>query len=853
MRQLIKISLYMLLLFCFTISGSAYTAEKKKEEPKKETKAEREARLKREAERKAKAEPVMLEFWDNLKGNSLSALQGNKNYPDAADSWEFIDSLQYDFSNIKKDFGARIRGYIVPEKSLRYTFWISACGPCSMWLSTDDSPANLEQIISMKDGTRKWDFEQRADQKSKPIVLKDGKKYYFEVLMKIGNPRDKHLQVEWSAQKMKRVEFDDYALRRYDPKARKISEPQNFKLEKVSDQMALLTWDPPEKSGVLEYYELYRDRKKIAEVMGRSYIDVEVNPGKTHEYQLLATPIKGSKGDRSDKVEAKIPEDTGGTGKGLKMALYEGMEFDGRIGAKTDERVEFACSIKKRASTKLKDDEPFGIMWTGFIEPRYDEEYTFTCDIGTGKRRWNGDMFRLVIGNDVVIDKWHWKQNDQTGKIKLKAGEKYPITIMYVTKRTADALCKLYWESYSQPFMPISKRQLYAPEETKEDDLSIQISRTIETHVSPAWVEGKLGNNVDMVQAKIQCARSWKDVPVQMIKRWTGNGFFLGNDEQLGINLNRNFPANIKIRTAKLDSKRKDKVETEKIEDTTIKWTPLILNKYDAWETYYLKAGDRLLVQPDEKKDFPVLITAAHSEDKLPFFTREIKANDDIDIRFAKAGTYSIAVKSLDKNQNLELGIEIQVFDAKPEPIPCHYFYAATFPDNIAEKKVLNCSGEKKDKHCSVEPLDYRSLYTDRSSDGKLRLKPIRENGFYDYIVRLPDGRGITKGTVVPFRIDYKSRKDVRLIEELDDGTQIVCSELTMKPHVPGIKLDLMTIISGLTLSNSRTRMTITTNDLPVDELGEGRLNIVVIRDKAVANKYCNGWHAKFHNISISF
>lgn len=196
--------------------------------------------------------------------------------------------------------------------------------------------------------------------------------------------------------------------------------------------------------------------------------------------------------------------------------------------------------------------------------------------------------------------------------------------------------------------------------------------------------------------------------------------------------------------------------------------------------------------------------------------------------------------------------VTVQVVGVNPALLPCEYNFSAVFPPNVAGKNLLGCSGEDK-PYCMAEPLDADSLYLKRNDKGGLLVNPLKENGKYDYLVRLPDGRGVAMGKVTPFELRYRSRSSVELQTPLDDGTQLVFSTIYMNPYVPGVELNLRAIISGLTLTNSRTQMAITTMDVPLNDADEGEYRLYIFRNKAVANKFCHTRQAQYYGTSISF
>ena len=96
----------------------------------------------------------------------------------------------------------------------------------------------------------------------------------------------------------------------------------------------------------------------------------------------------------------------------------------------------------------------FSTRWTGSIQPRFDETYTFTTV--------SDDTVRLWIDGRPVIDSAtpHGPKVDK-GTVTLKAGHRHSIRIDY-TEQTGEAHMKLLWSSPSQPQQIVPQRQLYA-------------------------------------------------------------------------------------------------------------------------------------------------------------------------------------------------------------------------------------------------------------------------------------------------------------------------------------------------------------------------------------------------------
>ena len=78
-------------------------------------------------------------------------------------------------------YGVRISGWLVPETTGTYKFWIAADDVGELWLSTNGNPVNKELICQCSTfvGFREWDID--PEQASMDIALVAGEAYYYEV------------------------------------------------------------------------------------------------------------------------------------------------------------------------------------------------------------------------------------------------------------------------------------------------------------------------------------------------------------------------------------------------------------------------------------------------------------------------------------------------------------------------------------------------------------------------------------------------------------------------------------------------------------------------------------------------
>ncbi|MEU5433596.1 alpha-L-fucosidase [Streptomyces sp. NPDC020719] len=143
-----------------------------------------------------------------------------------------------------------------------------------------------------------------------------------------------------------------------------------------------------------------------------------------------------------------------GSGKGLKEEIFDNADLSGtpKI-TRVDPAVNHSWKFTGSPDRSIPADR-FSIRWSGTIEPRRSETYTFTTV--------SDDMTRVWIDGKLVIDSWspHEPRVDK-GQLSLTAGTRHTIRIDYA-EQTGEAHMKLLWSGPGQAQQIVPARQLYA-------------------------------------------------------------------------------------------------------------------------------------------------------------------------------------------------------------------------------------------------------------------------------------------------------------------------------------------------------------------------------------------------------
>jgi glucose/arabinose dehydrogenase len=142
-----------------------------------------------------------------------------------------------------------------------------------------------------------------------------------------------------------------------------------------------------------------------------------------------------------------------GTGTGLRGEYFDNINFTNSVLTRTDSTINFNWGSGSPAPNIASDT--FSVRWTGQIEARYGEEYTFYTT--------SDDGVRLKINGQTVVDRFiDQPSTTASGKITLAAGQKYNIEMEYY-ENGGGADAKLEWSSARQAREVVSSTQLYAP------------------------------------------------------------------------------------------------------------------------------------------------------------------------------------------------------------------------------------------------------------------------------------------------------------------------------------------------------------------------------------------------------
>jgi len=149
------------------------------------------------------------------------------------------------------------------------------------------------------------------------------------------------------------------------------------------------------------------------------------------------------------------------SGDGLNATYFDSKGFRSINFSRIDPKIDFIWGDGKPHDSIYPNT--FSILWNGYIEPRYSENYTFYA--------YSDEGVRVYINNIKVVDDWSaHAARERSGSIYLEGGKKHSIKVEYY-EDMGNAALRLFWSSQSQEKEIVPQSQLYS---------SLQSSSSIE-------------------------------------------------------------------------------------------------------------------------------------------------------------------------------------------------------------------------------------------------------------------------------------------------------------------------------------------------------------------------------------
>ena len=138
---------------------------------------------------------ILREWWGGLPGRQVADGLKSSVYPDLPNgaTFEAGFAAKRDWSD---QYFQRMRGYVVPPADGSYTFWISGDDEAELWLSSDETATARRRIATCPAAVAYGKWDERPQQRSAPVLLQAGRRYYIEAVHKENTGTD-HVAVGW--------------------------------------------------------------------------------------------------------------------------------------------------------------------------------------------------------------------------------------------------------------------------------------------------------------------------------------------------------------------------------------------------------------------------------------------------------------------------------------------------------------------------------------------------------------------------------------------------------------------------------------------------------------------------------
>lgn len=250
--------------------------------------------------------------------------------------------------------------------------------------------------------------------------------------------------------------------------------PTGFDTSTTRDSITLL-WDVVQ--GV-DSYEVEIDNS-IQTVTQATYYEYDgLSAGSSHMFRVRSIHNDDRFPWSDVVIESTLDP---GKGTGLLAEYYDNMDLTDYLLSALDETIDFDWGTG--SPNVYMEEDTFSVRWTGQVEPKYSEEYTFYTNAGDGVRLW--------VDDQLIVDEWKDKGIiEASGTISLEADRKYDIKMEYY-ESLGSAKAQLWWSSEAQSKEIVPSNHLY-PHQTGEKWKSKSVMPTPRYYIGLTELNGEI-------------------------------------------------------------------------------------------------------------------------------------------------------------------------------------------------------------------------------------------------------------------------------------------------------------------------------------------------------------------------
>jgi hypothetical protein len=138
------------------------------------------------------------DVWTGVYGSQVSNLTVSKTFLLTPGLHEIYPGASFTAASdsLPANLGQRFRGTVTAPATGSYIFWIAGDDGCELWLSSDDRKFKKQRVAFSESAQVCGNFDALTTQRSAPVELQAGQKYYLEILHK-QNSGAFHVEAAW--------------------------------------------------------------------------------------------------------------------------------------------------------------------------------------------------------------------------------------------------------------------------------------------------------------------------------------------------------------------------------------------------------------------------------------------------------------------------------------------------------------------------------------------------------------------------------------------------------------------------------------------------------------------------------
>ena len=243
-------------------------------------------------------------YSDEITG-SIDSFKNIASFPNSPDETSFESSFIAP-ADISSKYGQRMHGYLVPEESGDYTFWIASDDNGELSLSDSHKPESAMIIAQVSGYTSPNQWGKNVEQQSQTISLQAGMPYYISAVMSEGGGGD-HLSIAWQGPGIDQEIIAGHFLRA--PLDTQVpTAPTNVTAFKSGNSSATLSWDAARDNNKVTDYSIFHNGELLGSSKNTTVELIDLLSGKRYNFTVIARDEAGNTSGLSNTVSLIIDD-----------------------------------------------------------------------------------------------------------------------------------------------------------------------------------------------------------------------------------------------------------------------------------------------------------------------------------------------------------------------------------------------------------------------------------------------------------------------------------------------------------------------------------------------------------------